>query len=160
MLQLGLPAWKLPLIARFMRMRMAQEIASISLFPGIATELERLSAAGVKLSIVSSNSEHNVRQVLGHRHAALFQRFECGVSLLGKGVRLQRVLRAHRVAPNDAIYVGDELRDLHAAHGEQIPFGAVGWGYARLEALAVQSPEVVFSRVEEISQVLAAGECR
>jgi phosphoglycolate phosphatase len=153
---LDLPVWKLPLVARFMRQQMARQIASISLFAGVDSVLEQLSHAGVKLAIVSTNSEANIRRVLGPRQAALIQHYEGGASVFGKGPRLRKVLRASGVQPNEALCIGDELRDLQAARAEQIPFGAVAWGYTKLKLLLAHSPQEVFTRVDEISQKLVS----
>src|SRR5579875_3481595 len=50
---LGVPRWKLPLIARHMRRLMARDIDRIALFPGASDLLHELRDAGVKLAIVS-----------------------------------------------------------------------------------------------------------
>ncbi|HSK79677.1 MAG TPA: HAD hydrolase-like protein [Thermoanaerobaculia bacterium] len=68
---LGVPAWKLPRIARGMRQHMAREIGQIQLFPGVDELLSELSRRGIRLAVVTSNSIDNVRQVLGPGTAAL-----------------------------------------------------------------------------------------
>src|SRR3954453_9602502 len=45
---LGVPAWKLPLIARHMRQLMAEDIGRISLFPGVDGLLHGLADRGVR----------------------------------------------------------------------------------------------------------------
>ena len=147
---LEIPTWKLPLVTRFLRREMAREIGAISLFAGVDAVLEQLAGRGVKLAIVTSNSEENVRRVLGARHASLIGEYRCGVSIFGKGPKLRRVLAASGVPPGEALCIGDEIRDLHAARAARIPFGAVAWGYTRLESLAAHAPREVFTRVEEI----------
>jgi phosphoglycolate phosphatase len=154
---LGMPAWKLPLVARDMRRRMAADIGRISLFPGAEEMLRRLAERGVALAIVTSNSAENVRRVLGPRNAALIRHYGCGASIFGKRPKLRRVLRESGVAPAEAICIGDELRDLHAARAERLAFGAVGGGYTALPALAAHAPEALFTRAEEISELLAPG---
>src|SRR5690606_25403104 len=62
---LGVPAWKMPLIARHMRALARRDASKIPLFPGTAELLRTLRAHGVSIAVVSSNSEVNVRQVLG-----------------------------------------------------------------------------------------------
>lgn len=153
--RVGLPAWKVPLVARFMRERMARDIEGISLFPGVEAALERLAAGGVALAVVSSNSEANVRRVLGARHAALVGHFGCGASLFGKRAKLRGALRAAGVRPGEALSIGDEIRDHRASAAEGIPFGAVAWGYTRPEALAALAPREVFARVDEIAERVA-----
>jgi len=152
---LGIPAWKLPLVARYMRRRMAGEIGEIALFEGVDAMLRELSGRGVALAVVSSNSEGNVRRVLGPAVAALVGHYGCGSSIFGKRAELRRVLRDAGVRPAEAICIGDEIRDLEAAGAEGIPFGAVAWGYTRVEALAARSPRELFARVDEIPERVA-----
>ncbi len=146
----GMPMWKAPLVTRFMRERMARDIGAIPLFAGVDVLLEGLAERGVGIAIVTSNSEANVRRVLGPRHAGLVRHYGCGASLFGKRPKLRKVLAASGVRPGEALCIGDEIRDLHAARAERMPFGAVSWGFTTLESLLAHSPEEVFTRVEEI----------
>lgn len=153
--QLGIPAWKLARIGRDFRRRMAGDISSIALFPGVDRLLRGLADQGIGTAIVTSNSIDNVRQVLGPENAALIQHYACGVSIFGKRTKLRGVLRSSGIAAAEAICIGDELRDLEAAHAEGIAFGAVSWGYTHPEALRAQTPQETFSTVDEILQKLA-----
>lgn len=151
----GLPMWKVPALTRHMRRRMTEDAGGISLFAGVDGMLEGLASRGVTLAIVTSNAEPNVRRVLGPRLASLVRHYECGASLFGKRPKLRKVLLASGVPAAGAIAIGDEIRDLNAARAEGIPFGAVGWGFTRLESLAALSPDEVFTRVEEIVERVA-----
>ena len=155
---LGMPMWKMPFIARHMRKQMAGETGALSLFPGVERMLRELSDAGVALAMVTSNSEANVRRVLGEQNAALFGHYGCGASILGKRPKLRQVLRASGVPPAETLCIGDEIRDLHAARAEGIPFGAVTWGFANADALRAHAPEEMFDSVEEIVARLTSGE--
>lgn len=154
---LGVSAWKMPLIMRHMRARMAMDIHRITLFAGVDEMLRRLADADVRIAIVTSNSEANVRRVLGPRNAALVRHLECGVSLFGKQPKLRKVLRAAGVPASDAVSIGDEIRDLHASRAAGIAFAAVGWGATRLDALRALAPDAVFERVDEIADWLAGA---
>ena len=148
------PTWKMPLIARYMRTRMAAEIGGISLFPGAEKMLRRLADAGVRIAIVTSNAEPNVRRVMGPRAAALVTDWQCGASVLGKQPKMRKVLRASGIPAAQAISIGDEIRDLHASRAAGIPFGAVGWGFTTLDALRALHPERVFQRMEDIASLV------
>ena len=151
----GVPAWKLPRIARDFRRHMAQDIARIALFPGVDRLLRGLAERGIRTAVVTSNSIDNVRQVLGPENAALVQHYGCGVSIFGKRAKLRGVLRSSGIAAAEAICIGDEIRDLEAAHAEGIAFGAVSWGYTHPEALRALGPQEMFANVDEILQTLA-----
>lgn len=149
------PLWKVPAIARFMRARMAEDIAEIALFAGMDETLESLAERGCQLAVVSSNTIANVRAVLGPANAQRIRHYECGASLFGKARRLRRVLAASGVAPANAILVGDELRDGDAAREAGIAFAAVAWGYTRADALAAHGADLTFASVAELAAALA-----
>jgi phosphoglycolate phosphatase len=145
-----LPFWKILEIATHVRGLMTQDIHNITLFEGMDRLLKDLSDRGVRLAMVSSNSCENVKHVLGPEIGALFQHYECGVSLFGKAGKFRKILRQSRVMAYEAISIGDEIRDLEAAKSTNIDFGAVSWGYTRVEALMALSPCEVFTSVEDI----------
>lgn len=151
---LGVPLWKLPMIARDVRRSMAREIDQIALFPGTGEMLRELTAQGVALALVTSNSEANARQVLGPENAALFHHFGCSASLLGKRPALRRAVQTAGIPRAEVLCIGDELRDLEAARAERLAFGAVSWGYTALDALTHHRPEEVFRSVQEIGERL------
>lgn len=135
MAHVGLPAWKLPVVARSFMGMMKENAHTIPLFDGVDDALRHLAARGVQLAVVSSNAEYNVRQVLGPELAGLVTRFECGMSVFGKASRIRAVLRDSGVAAQAAIYIGDQDTDAEASRKAGVAFGAVHWGYATIEAL-------------------------
>jgi phosphoglycolate phosphatase len=153
--RLGIPAWKLPLIARHIRRRMSAEIDLIATFPGTGDMLRGLAERGVRLAVVSSNAAANVRHVLGRDLAPLIHHYGCGASIFGKRAKLRAAGRAVGIAPAAAIAIGDELRDLHAARAAGIAFGAVTWGYTTPEALRAAGPDAIFASADEILLKLA-----
>jgi phosphoglycolate phosphatase len=151
MRHLGIPAWKMPLIARHMRRRKARELDQTRLFDGVDAMLRRLYDAGAIVALVSSNSEANVRAILGAQNARLIRHYQCGASLLGKASHFRRVLRRSGIAAGEALCIGDEIRDLEAARRTGIAFGAVTWGYTRPDALIARAPDIVFRTIDEVT---------
>lgn len=154
---LGIPRWKLPLIARHMHALAARDAAQIALFPGVPEMLAGIAQACVPMAILSSNRADTVRQVLGSDNAARIDAYACGASLFGKARRLRRLLARRGVAPARALCIGDEIRDLEAARALGCPFGAVAWGYTDPQALAAQGPEYLFANPGEIARLLAGA---
>jgi phosphoglycolate phosphatase len=155
MSHLGLSLWKVPIVANSFRSRMAQNIEQIPLFKGIEKMLQALSKKGVLLSLTTSNSYDNVCKVLTPKNMELMVFPQCGTSLFGKKSKLKNILRKTGVSPREAIYIGDETRDLEAASSENIAFGAVSWGYARIDTLIKHSPDEIFYKVEDITKKLS-----
>lgn len=146
---LEVPVWKIPKIAHHLRDRMTQDIHKVTLFDGVDALLQRLSQQGATLALVSSNSYENVRQVLGNNTAAIHH-YECGVDVFGKASKLRKVLAKSKMQPDDAIYIGDEIRDIEAANEVRIASGSVTWGYNRADVLQAHAPHAVFNSLEEI----------
>ena len=157
MQQLGVPMWKVPIMAAHVHRLMGQQIDHILLFAGIERQLQCLHASGAVLAVVSSNAEQNIRRVLGPANSALIDYFECGAAVFGKSSKLKTVLRHSRIDPAQSILIGDEIRDADAARQVHMAFGAVAWGYTNYDALLAQSPNESFSQVEELSEKLVGG---
>lgn len=152
----GVPMWKLPAIATDMRRRMAARVDEIGLFPGTAEMMEALVDAGVRIAVATSNGEETVRRVLGPSLAARVDQFGCGVALFGKGRTLRRILAAAKVAPGEAVLIGDELRDLEAAREAGVRFVGVAWGYTRPTALRAAGAAAVVERMDDLAAAVLA----
>ena len=151
--RLDVPLWKLPFIARHVRRLKTQQAASISLFDGAGEMLASLAMNGVRLALVSSDTEANAREKLG-ASTKLFADFDCAASIFGKPAKFRRVLKRAGVSAAEAIAIGDETRDIEAARAAGIACGAVTWGYAAPNALKALQPDLVFERMEDIASML------
>ncbi len=151
---MGIPFWKLPLLVMQVRSAMADVAHEVPLFPGIVEFLDQLTTAGVEIAIVSSNSWENVKTVLGPDNVTKFRQTECEASIFGKRPKLRKVLRQAGVNADQAIYIGDEIRDLQAAHAEGIAFGAVTWGHTPRDIFRPHYPQEVFDSVESMTRTL------
>lgn len=149
----GMPAWKLPLVAKSFISLMKQNAASISLFNEIDQMLLHLADNGVTIAIVSSNSYENVSQILGPANTRRISHFECGMSIFGKPARIRKALKKTGIPCHQAIYIGDQVTDLEAARKEKVAFGAVSWGYGTIESLREHSPEEEFDSVSAIRRI-------
>ena len=94
---LGVPRWKLPMIARYMRQLKSTQLDTIRLFPGVDPMLRTLKAGGITIALVSSDNEENAKVVLGKENAALFSDYNCSAALFGKAGKFRRVMRRARV---------------------------------------------------------------
>jgi phosphoglycolate phosphatase len=148
------PLWKVPFIAARFRMLMAKQIKMIVPFPGVADLLGQLAQAGSTLAVVTSNSCANVRSVLGRKNMGLLAACEGGVSIFGKRMKLRKVLRQSGIHPAQAIFIGDEIRDIEAARHAGIASGAVAWGFTDTDALRAHSPDMLFTTVDEMLRTL------
>lgn len=146
---------KLPMLAAHFQKMMRNDAASIRMFDGVPDMLKAVHAAGVNIAIVSSNSEENIRIVLGPELCGLVSRFNCGASVFGKATKFRKVLAAMSTRPADTISIGDETRDIDAAREIGMATGAVAWGYTNADALRLYGPTHMFATVQDIIATVA-----
>jgi phosphoglycolate phosphatase len=151
---LGVPWWKVPFIASYMRKLMSSELSQIRLFPGVEELLWGLRQQSYVLAIVSSNSLSNIEQIIGTRNLAYFKFVECGVSMFGKRHKYKKLFKKSKIPLLEILSIGDETRDIEAAKSSGIKSAAVGWGFAKPSALQAEKPDHYFSTIHELHQFL------
>lgn len=156
---LRLPMHRVPKVVFDFRAIMQRRLGDIRPFAGIRVALETMADRNITLALATSNSLANVEAVLGEELVARFTAIECSSALFGKAHRLRRILQTTRVDRTQAIYIGDEIRDAHAARKVGIQFGAVAWGYTDFQALIRMRPEAVFASPADLVKLTrpAAG---
>src|SRR5262249_47226042 len=101
-----------------------------------------------------SNSEANVRRILGADAAAAVHMFECGAGLFGKARKFRKVMKRMGVSPPGTICIGDETRDIEAATAVGAASGAALWGYATPEVLGQFNPTLTFATPADITRMV------
>lgn len=152
--RLNIRFWRIPRMARELRERMTLDADSIRLFAEAGPALEKLHAAGITLAIVSSNSEENVRRILGPELEAKIQFYQGGASLFGKTSKFRKVEKASGIPRAQTLCIGDERRDIYAARAGGYHAAAVTWGYATEAALVSLEPQWVFRSFDEMLEKL------
>jgi phosphoglycolate phosphatase len=151
---LGISRWKLPLIARHVRARFGRNTDQIHLFDGARDMLRTIEEAKIRMFVCSSNSEANVRAILGAEDSARIERFFCGSGLFGKVRKFRQAIKASGLPPSAILSIGDETRDIDAARAVGIGAGAVLWGYANPEMLLAMKPDKTFASPQEVIDYL------
>lgn len=140
-----------------LRRNMRGDASKLSLLPGMTEVLRELANAGIRLAILSSNAESNVRSILDPEQEPLIGYYQCGVSFSGKTGNLKGLLRRAGAEPADTLYIGDEIRDLEAAVAAGVGFGAASWGLNSREIFEGYGPVSIYERPEDISRDLLPG---
>ena len=73
--------------------------------------------------------------------------------MFGKKRKLEALIASAGLRPEQALYVGDEIRDAQAAQAAGIPFRGVAWGYTAPSALQPHCDAPLLERPEDLLAV-------
>lgn len=156
MKMLGIPRMRLPRIASRGTEEMARTIQTIQPCEGVPELVRGLHRAGHRLGVLTSNSEANVLAFLSNHGLGVFEFVKSSSKLLGKGAVLRRLMRDQGLQPREILFIGDETRDIEAAHETGVHMAAVTWGYNSRKALEACVPDHVFDTPAEAGAFLEA----
>jgi len=138
---LGIPLFKVPLLAIQARHELRRHIADVPPIKGIAEVLPILQQQGYRMGILTSNSTENVSTFLkSHDLQGFFDFTYCSHDIFGKARRIKILMRKYKLRAESTIYVGDMNADIEAAHKAGIRVVAVSWGYQAREVLEKCNP--------------------
>jgi phosphoglycolate phosphatase len=156
----GISRWQIPFLLRRFKLSFRQKTDEVQLFPGVTQMLKTLRYAGYKIGIISSNSVENIYTVLCRHQVDHLFSFVHSCSIFGKSRAISSALRAHHIQLSEAIYVGDEIRDIDAARRSRIPVIAVTWGFNGIDILTQRQPDHLAHKPPEIIQLLVPEEIK
>jgi len=137
------------------RRQMRRAIDQVKPFDGMPEVIEKLHAEGHELFIVTSNTVENVHKFLHHYDLhKYFLEVYGGAGLLGKPRYLKKLLKEQNLEKDDALYVGDEMRDVTAAESIGLRIIAVTWGFSRPSDLEAMEPTAIAEKPENIIKIL------
>ena len=140
---------------RRVRRELQRDIDSIQTFKRLGDVLQALAADGHGIMIASSNAPSTISPFLErHGLSQIFSQVYGNIGLLGKARSLRRIMRRHRLLPEEILYVGDETRDVEAAHSQGLAVAAVSWGFSDRTALEAQGPTFLVDTPEELYRIV------
>ncbi len=149
----GVPLVKLPRIAADALSLYTGYIRSAKPFPGIPSVIDELVAEGIVLAIISSNTVPNIKQFLAMHEMEYFSHIYPCSTLFGKHRTIRQALAEMALSGHEALYIGDELRDIRACKRVSLPVAAVTWGYDHSELLRSGKPDYLVHKPSEITTI-------
>jgi len=151
---LSVPAYKLPFWAIEFYGLFKAAIDNLKLFDGIKELLEELTNRGYNLAIISSNSEEIIREFLKKNNISCFNKIYCSSNLFGKDKVIKNFLKKYDIEKSEAIYVGDERRDIIACKKNKLKVIWVKWGFDKLEGVQSEEPDFVAETPMDILEIV------
>lgn len=153
--QFGLSWWHLLRLFFKGRQQMQAVIDQVEPFDGMPDIIRKLHAEGHELFILSHNTVANVHAFLRHyKLHTYFLEVYGGVGLFGKGPALRKLLKDQKIEKENALYIGDELRDVQAAQSINLRVIAVNWGFARSADLEALNPTGLADKPADLIKIL------
>lgn len=123
----------------------------IELVKGLQDVFETLHKAGYDLQIVSSNSAPIIVKFLRRQKIEkYFSSVHGNVGLFSKAQALKKIIKKQKYDINGCVYIGDELRDIEAAHKINLKIVSVTWGFNGLAILQRSKPNKIAKKPEDI----------
>lgn len=153
---LGIKPTKMHKIARRAAEEMSARMRNIQPMPDVIPVIRELQARGFQLGILTSNSPENVGIFLKNHDFHVFDFVRSSSKLMGKSREIKSIRKILRVPRNEILLVGDECRDIEAAHKAGVAIAAVAGGFNSRTALASTKPHFLLDRPEELLSLLPA----
>jgi len=131
-----------------------RDSALTTLLPGALEMLERYSAAGVRLAIVTNKLQDATEAVLAHFDIARFFDVVIGDGTVARKPAPDMLLQALAVLdvrPSRALMVGDSPADIGAARAARVPSLVLAHGYSTVPVETLGAGAVIAS-LEELPQ--------
>lgn len=153
--QFGLSWWHLLRLFFKGRRQMQSAIDQVEPFETIPDIIKKLHAEGHELFILSHNTVANIHKFLHHyKMHTYFLEVYGGVGLFGKASALRKLLKDQKIEKENALYIGDELRDVQAAQSINLRVIGVTWGFARPADLEALEPTALASEPNDLIKIL------
>ncbi len=152
--RLGWRVIYLPRLMRRGREEYNKRVAEVTLFPGIPELFQTLREKGYALGIVSSSRQDTI-EAIAHHHA-LSVDFMVSGKLFNKAQSLRETLKSEHLELSEALYVGDEVRDVEACHKVGLDIISVTWGLNSKETLTATGAPTVDTREELLARILTS----
>jgi HAD superfamily hydrolase (TIGR01549 family) len=126
---------------------------TIPLIEGARLAVDRLTAAGLAVAIVTSGDRVRVeRELVAHGLDQIFRVLVCGPDTVNKKPHPEALLLALArldVSPRRAVYVGDSPEDIEMARAGGAWSVGVPGGFPNVEALARSRPDLLAPRLAD-----------
>jgi phosphoglycolate phosphatase len=130
------------------------QILEASAFEGIRSSLLSLKEHDKKIAIVTSNQIANVKSFLEKNNLDFFDCIDADEPVFGKDYAIGEFLRREKINLKNAVYIGDEIRDIDAARKVGIQIASVCWGFNTEKSLRGHKPDYLLKNPTELLKVL------
>lgn len=151
----NIPLIKIPYLLLEGRNKLKKQMFSIPPCRGMMEAIKTLKERGYALAILSSNSRESIQEfIVKNNLAQYFDFVHSELNIFGKDKALLSLMKQFKMAKDDTVYVGDEVRDFEACKKIDLDCISVTWGLNSKGALARSGSVTIIDNSHELVQLL------
>lgn len=133
---------------------LAHQMKDIRAFQYLPQVIRQLHAQGVPMYILSTNSQANIELFLKtNKMDGCFTRIYGDIGLRAKSSALKKIMRKEKLKRGDCVYIGDEVRDIEAAHKAKVTSVGVTWGFNNAQAIKNAAPDIIVNKPKDLLKI-------
>jgi len=152
--KLNIPFYRLPFMSAMVQERISNHINELKWVSGMKDEIQKLKNMGYDLKIISSNSVSNIFGFFENNSPNLFEDIYSSKGIFNKHRSIKALLKKFDIKRDEAIYIGDEFRDIKACKKAKIRIISVTWGYDPRELLIKGKPDFMVDTPAEMVDII------
>lgn len=145
---------RLPFFLIEAKLKISKHIPYMKPVRGIDQVLQQLQNIKYPMGIITSNSTENVQTFIAKNNLKVFDFITSENHIFGKDRSIKKYLKNSKKLPDDVIYIGDEVRDIEAAHKAEVKIIAVTWGFNGKNILQKNNPDYLIDKPDQLLSLL------
>lgn len=154
--RLGISLFKIPIFLYDVKRLMQKRLNDLHPITGMCEALTSFNQQNIPMALLTSNAITNVVPFLERFNINYFAWFDCDISLLNKTHHLKTQIKRRNLREYNCIYIGDEIRDIKAAHDSGIKVISVSWGLQPRSLLQKHSPDYLINTPLELQNLVTS----
>ncbi|HHY25071.1 MAG TPA: HAD-IA family hydrolase [Clostridiaceae bacterium] len=151
---LGIPLYRLPAMNIRMQEEIKNHIHELQWIDGIENEIRKLKESGFKLVIISSNSISNIERFFENKNLDVFDEIYSSKGIFDKHSSINKLIKKLGIKKDEAVYIGDEYRDIKACKKSKVRIISVTWGFDSEELLVKGNPDFIARTPQEMIDII------
>jgi phosphoglycolate phosphatase len=152
-MKLNIPKKSMSVIMEDIRRGLANRSGLVNPVEGMVEIVNLLAQRGYRMAIVTSNNKENVEIFLKKFGIDGIRDIYPEASLYGKENLLMKVVNEYGINKADAVYIGDETRDIEAGKNCGAKTVGVTWGLNGKEALLGKNPNWIIDNPKNLLKI-------
>lgn len=151
---IGVRSWQLPGLMRLGRTLFHKRSGEVKLFDGIEELMSKLHKNGWDIYVLSINSTVTIHEVLKRHNVDEYVHVLKRPGLFGKAASIRALIKRKGYDQSRVWMIGDEVRDIEAAHKASVKSIAVAWGLQDISILEKYRPTATARHAADIERIL------